>query len=133
MLYLADVRDWIRDLTGYSCYMGKLDRKQPQSLGVYQRDGRGSADLTPIGGQKGTRVKSLSLLLHWNQNADETEREAWSLCEKLKSPREFPLGDAFVSYIHLRTTEPVDVGTDDRGIYERVVWMDVYYQNRKDE
>ncbi|MBQ9165648.1 MAG: hypothetical protein IJX71_01775 [Oscillospiraceae bacterium] len=133
MLYLSELRDWLRELTSCPCYMGKLDRKQPQSLGVYQRDSRGSADLTPLGGQEGTRVKSVALLLHWNQNADETEREAWSLYEKLKSPREFSLGDAFISYIQLRTAEPVDVGTDDRGVYERVIWLDVYYQNRKDE
>ena len=33
----------------------------------------------------------------------------------------------------MQVPEPVDVGTDDKGIYERVIWFDIYYERKVDD
>lgn len=40
--------------------------------------------------------------------------------------------DHHIDYLYLAVPEPVDIGTDDKGIYESVIWIDLYYQ-RKEE
>jgi hypothetical protein len=68
------------------------------------------------------------VLVHWNENSKETEIAAIELFEKLETMRQFKIGDTFVYYLSMQVNEPVDVGTDDNGIYERVIWFDVYYE-----
>lgn len=38
------------------------------------------------------------------------------------------IGEMQVNYLRLLVPEPVDVGTDDAGVYERVIWVDIYYE-----
>lgn len=133
MIGLADVRDWLERLDlAEHYYIGKLDAKKEESLGVYSRAATGRSPGIALGGLSSTKieVKPVSLLLHWNNNAMETELAAWKLYEALLEPENIHIGDmARVSYIHLRVPEPVDVGTDAKGVYERVIWMDIYYEN----
>ena len=78
MIGLADVRDWLKGFAGAeNYYIGTLDSKKPKSLGVYQRKPSGEAHIA-IGGLDCTSydIKQLSLLLHWNKNARETERKS---------------------------------------------------------
>ena len=127
---LSDIRDWIQSLgVGEHFYIGKLDNKQEKSIGVYQREPYGPAQIA-IGGLdvSKTAMKSVSLLIHWNKNARETERRAQFLYNKLLCKRDVTINGTRVNYIYLAVPEPVDVGTDDKGVYERVIWMDLYYE-----
>jgi hypothetical protein len=38
------------------------------------------------------------------------------------------MGDTPVFFIDMLNEEPIDVGTDEKGIYERVIEFDVYYR-----
>lgn len=128
---LAQVRDWLETLAiAEHHYIGKLDRKQPKSLGVYSRAATGGEAEVALGGDEATRtrVKQVSLLLHWNNNANETEAAALTLYDALRAAASFRMDQLRVSYLRLRVPEPVDVGADDSGVYERVIWMDLYYE-----
>ena len=128
---LAEVRDWFKTISAAEhFYIGKLDAKQDKSLGVYSRAALGQPPDIALGGLPCTKtaVKQVSLLLHWNQNAKETEAAAQALFEALQAVGTIQIGQTQVAFLQLLVPEPVDVGTDDNGVYERVIWVDFYYK-----
>ena len=128
---LAEVRDWLKTISAAEhFYIGKLDAKQDKSLGVYSRAALGQPPDIALGGLSCTKtaVKQVSLLLHWNQNAKETEAAAQALFEALQAVGPIQIGQTQVAFLQLLVPEPVDVGTDDNGVYERVIWADFYYR-----
>lgn len=128
MLLLADVKDWLKTIAeAEHFYTGKLDNKKEKSIGVYQRPSY-SPKRYAFGGAKKYDVKSVSVLIHWNKNSKETEIAAIKLFETLETQKQFKIKDTFVDYISMQVTEPADVGTDEKGIYERVIWFDIYYE-----
>lgn len=75
MIMLANIRDWIESFgVGENFYIGKLDNKKDKSVGIYQREGYGGMNMA-IGGIDATKtaIKRISILIHWNKNANETE------------------------------------------------------------
>lgn len=131
MIELADVRDWLKTLgLAEHYYIGKLDAKQDKSIGVYSRAATGAPPDIALGGMPCTKtaVKRVSILLHWTNNARETETAAQALFEVLQVAESVQIGESQVNYLCLLVPEPVDVGTDDAGVYERVIWMDIYYE-----
>lgn len=131
MIYLSEVRDWLKTYNiAENYYIGKLDNKQEKSLGVYQREG-GEAKIA-IGGLDNTKydIKRISVLLHWNNNAKETEITAYELYNKIIKTKNLTIGETPVHCLMMRNSEPVDVGTDDAGVYERVIQLDIYFERR---
>ena len=130
MITLAEVRDWIKTFNAANnYYTGKLDNKQENSIGIYQRktiDGPRVA----IGGRSlaSYDVKSISILIHWNKNANETEKRAQYLYNRLFEAESVVIGGTPIKMIALLQNEPVDVGTDDNNVYERVIELDLYYE-----
>lgn len=125
---LAHIRDWLKTFgIAEHYYIGKLDNKQDKSLGVYTLKGNG-APVTAIGTQSTYDIIGVSLLLHWSNNANETEVTARTLYEKLRTIKNFKINDKQIYMIELLVPEPIDVGTDDKGIYERVIEMNLYYE-----
>lgn len=130
MITLAEVRDWIKTFNAANnYYIGKIDNKQENSIGIYQRktiDGPRVA----IGGRSLTSydVKSISILIHWNKNENETEKRAQYLYNRLFEAESVVIGGTPIKMIALLQNEPVDVGTDDNNVYERVIELDLYYE-----
>ena len=130
MITLAEVRDWIKTFNAANnYYIGKIDNKQENSIGIYQRktiDGPRVA----IGGRSlaSYEVKSISILIHWNKNANETEKRAQYLYNRLFETESVVIGGTPIKMIALLQNEPVDVGTDDNNVYERVIELDLYYE-----
>ena len=130
MITLAEVRDWIKTFNAANnYYIGKLDNKQENSIGIYQRktiDGPRVA----IGGRSlaSYDVKSISILIHWNKNANETEKRTQYLYNRLFEAESVVIGETPIKMIALLQNEPVDVGTDDNNVYERVIELDLYYE-----
>ena len=134
MLALKDIRQYISSLNiaaDDNVYMGKMDNKSQKSIGVYSRPSSGPANIA-IGGLEYTTydTKPVSLLVHWNKNKDETERTAYELFEKLRSVTSLTIGDTPINYLRLMVPEPQDVGTDDNGVYEYIIWLDFVYQRK---
>lgn len=134
MLKTTDIREWIASLgiaEDEHVYMGKLDNKQQKSIGVYSRSSSGPPNVA-LGGLDYTSydVRSISLLVHWNRSKPESEAAAYELFEKLENVSSLSIGDTHINYIRLMVPEPQDVGTDDNGVYEYVIWLDFIYQRK---
>ena len=134
MLKSTDVRAWIASLgiaEDQHVYMGKLDNKQQKSIGVYGRNGSGSPGIA-LGGLECTTydTKRLSLLVHWTTRKAESEVAAYELFEKLRNVSSLDIGDTHINYLRLMVPEPQDVGTDDGGVYEYVIWLDLIYERK---
>ena len=135
MLSLKEIRQYISGLgiaADANVYIGKLDNKKQKSIGVYSRPTSGSPKVS-LGGLACTtyEVKPVSLLVHWNRSKSDTERAAYELFEKLRSVTSLSIGDTPIHYLRLMVPEPQDVGTDDCGVYEYVIWLDFIYQRKR--
>lgn len=127
---LADIRDWIKTLrVGNHFYIGKIENKKERSVGIYQRQPSGSADIA-LGGLDCTKTtrKEISVLVHWDKYANETEEAAQTLYDRFLHVTDLSIAGKQVDYLQLDVPEPIDVGTDDNGVYERVIWLTLYYE-----
>lgn len=131
---LKDVRAYIASL-GISAddntYIGFLDNKMDQSIGVYSRSDR-RAPAVAIGGWSNSSydIKEVSFLVHWNRKKTETEHAAITLFEMLKSPPA-SIGGYPIQYLRLLQQEPIDVGADAKGVFEYVIQCDIYYSKTR--
>jgi len=136
MIGIGDVRDYIADL-GLTekdhVYCGKLEAKKEKSIGIYNLKRSGSPNI-PIGGIANSSycIKPVSILIHWTESIRETEQAAEKLFYKLLRMRDFTINGEKMKFVRLLTPEPVDVGTDDNGIFEMVIEMEIYYERKGD-
>lgn len=129
-MMLEDVRDYIESLKlSEHTYMGKLDSKKEKSIGVYHSK-RENPYKIAIGGSslQSYGVKSVSFLVHWNESPRDTEKAAMTLFEALRDTREIKTNNTTIKFIQLLYDEPIDVGTDDHGVYEMVIDAAVVYE-----
>lgn len=135
MLALSEIRKYVASLeiaADSNVYIGKLDSKKPRSIGVYNRKRDGSPSVA-AGGLECTTydTKSITLLIHWNKSQPETERAANELYEKLLHETSLIIGSTPVHILRLMVPEPQDIGTDDCGVYEYVIWLDLIYERKR--
>ena len=131
MMTLAEIRDWLKTFNvAENYYIGRLDNKKEKSLGVYSKPGGGSPVMA-LGGLANSSydVRQISLLLHWNRNANETEAAARNLWDSLFCGTDIDVSaGSHIQYIQPAVPEPVAVGTDDNGVYEYVIEINIYYR-----
>lgn len=129
MMALSDIRDFI-DTLGIAdhVYQSKMDAKKEKSIGVYQSK-HSSKYQTAIGGTelKSYGIKHVTFLVHWNKSPRDTENASISLFQRLETVRDEQINNKTIKFIQLLNSEPVDVGTDDDGIYEMVIEAAVIY------
>lgn len=128
---VENVLEWIKTLPTKPdhYYAGTLNTKKEKSFGVYQLSEHQKRVLA-LGGMSNTKtgVKGISILIHWNESTRETENIAAQLYADLAAA-EFPvIGEKTVNYIQLLHNEPIDVGTDENGICERVIELVLFYE-----
>ena len=131
MVLLEDIRDWLKSFELFNnYYIGRLDTKKLNSLGVYNLQDTGRREV--IGGLKKYKKKGISLLVHGDTNKTTTEKKAWSLYEKLEEliyTCEYPqIGNKKVYFIELLNNEPIDVDQDANSIYEYVIEINIYFE-----
>ena len=131
MILLGDIREWLKSLGMFdNYYIGRLDAKKKNSLGVYnlQDDGRREV----IGGLKKYEKKGVSILIHGDSNKANTEKKAFSLYNALESlitSCEYPsIGDKKVFFIELLNNQPIDVDQDESSTYEYVIELNIYFE-----
>lgn len=82
MLTLEIVKDWLKTLTSVFAhyYVGKLDGKQEDSLGIYNLKRTSGPPGIALGGLQATKVmnKQVSLLIHGTKNNVQTEKRQLS-------------------------------------------------------
>lgn len=128
---VENVLAWIKTLSTKPdhYYAGTLNQKKEKSFGVYQlKEGR--AREIALGGLTSTKTvtKGISILVHWNASTRETETAAASLYADLQNAISITIGGHTVFYIDLLHNEPVDVGTDENGVCERVIEFIIHYE-----
>ena len=134
MLTLDNIRGYIASLgiaEDSNVYIGKLNSKKERSIGVYHRKDSGPPVMA-LGGYEYSSydIRRISLLIHWNKSVQASEQAAYELYEKLKNVSSLSIGDTPINCVILQVPEPVDVGTDDKGVYEYVIWLDFVYQRK---
>ena len=131
MIGLADVRDWLKSLNTIEATwtIGRYEAEKEMRACVYQRPDYSDQQVA-LGGEETTKtyVKHVTVLVHWNKNHRQTEEAAMALYNALRFNPRGAIGSHRVSYCDLALPEPVDLGSDDNGIFERAVWLDIYYQ-----
>lgn len=132
MLGIGDVRDLIAGLgiaADDHVYCGKLDDKKNKSIGVYNNNKQRPVQMA-VGGLSNSsyRVKSVSILVRWNTSIRDTEKTAEQLYNMLRNMNHITINDTKVFFTKMLVDEPVDVGTDDKGIFESVIELDIYYE-----
>ena len=110
-------------------YCGKMQDKKMKCIGVYNLN-RSQRKTETIGGDVNSsyRVKWVSFLIHGDKSTERTERAAESLYEAVKNVRGIYVNDIRILFTRMLTDAPVDVGTDDNGIYEMVIETEIYYE-----
>ena len=98
-------------------------------MGVYSLKQSGTPTRA-IGGESTYDTISVSLLIHYTDNARETEEFARRLYETLYGIKKVEIKEHKIYIIELLTEEPVDVGTDDKGVYEQVIEVKFYYERK---
>jgi hypothetical protein len=132
MLGIGDVRDYIAGLgiaDNNNVYCGKLDNKKDKSIGVYNLN-RQRPLQTAVGGLNNSsyRIKSVSILVHWNKSVRDTEETSEQLYNMLRDTNNKIINDTRLLFTKMQVDGPVDVGTDDKGIFESVIELDIYYE-----
>ena len=132
MLGIGDVRDYIAGLgiaDNNNVYCGKLDNKKDKSIGVYNLN-RQRPLQTAVGGLNNSsyRIKSVSILVHWNKSLRDTEETSEQLYNMLRDTNNKIINDTRLLFTKMQVDGPVDVGTDDKGIFESVIELDIYYE-----
>ena len=131
MILLSDIRDWLKSFGLFdNYYIGRLDTKKKNSLGVYNLQDTGRRET--IGGLKKYEKKGVSLLIHGDSNKANTEKKAFSLYNALESlitSFEYPsIGDKKVFFIELLNNQPIDVDQDESSTYEYVIELNIYFE-----
>lgn len=131
MILLSDVRDWLKSFNLFdNYYVGRLDSKKKNSLGVYNLQDSGRREV--IGDLKIYESKGVSLLIHGDNNKTNTERKAWALYDKLEklinSCEYSRIGKHNVYFIELLNNQPIDVDQDTNSIYEYVIEIKIYFE-----
>lgn len=132
MLGIGDLRDYIAGLgiaDNTNVYCGKLDDKKNKSIGVYNNNKQRPVQMA-VGGLNNSsyRIKSVSILVHWNTSVRDTEKTSEQLYNMLRDMNHITINDTKVFFTKMLVDEPVDVGTDDNGIFECVIELDIYYE-----
>lgn len=131
MIALADIRDWLKSFGLFdNYYIGRLDSKKKNSLGVYNLQDAGRREV--IGGLKVYEKKGVSLLIHGDTNKTNTERKAWDLYNAIESVSKneniLIAKEKKVFFIELLNNEPIDVNQDADSVYEYVIEMNIYFE-----
>lgn len=115
----------------YAYYIGKIDNAREQAIGIYSNVPQ--ARPKAIGDLGSYDLASIRLLLHGSKNARETEIAARDLYAALDNRVGFEFGTDTVGYAHVfyidpLYAEPTFLGTDENGVYEYHVPIDIYYK-----
>ena len=124
---LAEFRDYIKSFNiGDYFSIGKIDNSKNKSIGIY-----GDSNYTrieAIGKESSYDIANIRILIHWNKNNKETEINARELYNNLRYQNDFDIDTIHVNFLDLTTGEPIFVGTDENGVYEYVITLQINYR-----
>jgi hypothetical protein len=136
MLKLKDIRNWLKELNASenfgikNFYVGKLDNKKEYSLGVYNYKHGNVDDIFNVGQLRQFNLLNVTILLHISEDFNETEdisNNIFNYFKNLMYSDLFKINEKDIYFIRL-LTDNEDIGTDDNGVYERVISIQFCYE-----
>lgn len=128
-LTLKQIKDYFKENYKWneSISIGKIDNNQEKAICFYNSK-RELAYSPTIGGKntKSTYVKPITILLRYTKNKNDAEIMAQSIYEFFER-RTFFIDEKRIFTI-MYTEDPIDLGTDDNGIYEYSIEIDLYIE-----
>ena len=126
---LKQIKDYFKSEFNWSdsISIGKIDNNQEKAICFY--NSRRQLAYSPvIGGKsnKSTYIKPITVLLRYTKNQDSAENKIESRYEFFEE-RTFFIGEKRI-FVIMNTDGPINLGTDDKGIYEYSVEMDLYIE-----
>ena len=126
---LKQIKDYFKSEFNWSdsISIGKIDNNQEKAICFY--NSRRQLAYSPvIGGKsnKSTYIKPITVLLRYTKNQDSAENKIESRYEFFEE-RTFLIGKKRI-FVIMNTDGPINLGTDDKGIYEYSIEMDLYIE-----
>lgn len=125
---VSDIRDYIETLgLADIVYSSKMPVDgTPKMIGIY--NSKHPYPYKPaIGARVSYGILHVTILIHWTRDPDETEEKTKEVFKALTQTREAEVNGEVIKFI-LPEYEPVDVGTDPNGMFERVIEAAIYYK-----
>lgn len=126
---LKQIKDYFKSEFNWSdsISIGKIDNNQEKAICFYNSK-RQLAYSPVIGGKnnKSTYIKPITVLLRYTKNQDSAENKIESIYEFFEE-RTFFIGEKRI-FVIMNTDGPINLGTDDKGIYEYSIEMDLYIE-----
>ena len=110
-----------------SISIGKIDNNQEEAICFY--NSKRELIYSPVlGGKtnKSTYIKPISILLRYTKNQNSAEEMAQSIYEFFEE-RTFFIDKKRI-FVMMYTEEPINLGTDDKNVYEYSIEMDLYIE-----
>ena len=131
MMKLTEVRDWLKTTLNWTdgAFIGKMDNTQEKAFCVYSRSDRSGTGIA-VGGLvcTPTDVKKVSLVIRYGKYANLAEEKAQAVYTALLGVTGVTIGGSRVAYISLTSREPIPLDTDESGVYEYVIEMDIVHE-----
>ena len=126
---LKAIKDYFKTAFPWSdsISIGKIDNNSEKAVCFY--NSRNAAPkISSVGGRqnKNYELKPVTILLRWGRNADAAEIKAKEIYDFFDE-RDFYIDGKRV-FIISRYEGPIDLGTDDKGVYEYSFELDFYSQ-----
>lgn len=126
---LKQIKDYFKAEFSWtdSISIGKIDNNQEKALCFYNSK-RNLAYSPVIGGKnnKSTYIKPITILLRYAKNQDSAESKIQEIYEFFEE-RTFLINQKRI-FVMMNTDEPINLGTDDKGVYEYSIEMDLYIE-----
>lgn len=126
---LKQIKDYFKAESSWtdSISIGKIDNNQEKALCFYNSK-RNLAYSPVIGGKnnKSTYIKPITILLRYTKNQDSAESKIQEIYEFFEG-RTFLINQKKI-FVMMNTEEPINLGTDEKGVYEYSIEMDLYIE-----
>ncbi len=108
-----------------SISIGKIDNNQEKAICFYNSK-REQAYIGTLGGKtnRSTDIKPITILLRYTKNQDSAEQMAQKIFEFFEE-RTFFINSKRI-FTMMPYNSPIDLGTDDRNVYEYSIELDFY-------
>lgn len=123
---LSDIREYLKKIfpEAEHFYIGRIDASQEKCIGIY--NGQTRPAIRCIGLQTYQEM-SVSILIHWTENARETQSSALALYQRLYHADCPEINGYHIPVIHLQSNAPVDCTPPESLIYEYVIDLNLIY------
>lgn len=124
---LKQIKDYFKTAFGWNhgISIGKIDNNLDNAICFYNSR-RPTPKIGTVGGKENRsyNLKSVTILLRWTSNADEAEQKAEEIYNFFDE-KQFNINNERV-FVISPYNSAIDLGTDDKGIYEYSFEFDFY-------